>query len=53
MAINVLASSVPMPFEANRRIEFTLIVPESTEEPTALEQIEAEAAAAAQQEATE
>ncbi len=30
--------------EANRRIEFTLIVPESTEEPTALEQIEAEAA---------
>ncbi len=34
--------------EANRRIEFTLIVPESTEEPTALEQIEEEAAAAAQ-----
>lgn len=33
--------------EANRRIEFTLIVPESTEEPTALEQIEAEAAAQA------
>ena len=33
--------------EANRRIEFTLIVPESTEEePTALEQIEEEAAAA-------
>ena len=30
--------------EANRRIEFTLIVPGSTEEPTALEQIEAEAA---------
>ncbi|WP_375280006.1 OmpA family protein [Pseudooctadecabacter sp.] len=30
--------------EANRRIEFTLIVPESTEELTALEQIEAEAA---------
>lgn len=41
--------------EANRRIEFTLIVPESTEEPTALEQIEAEAAAAEQtgDEATE
>lgn len=33
--------------EANRRIEFTLIVPESTEEPTALDQIEAEAAEAA------
>ncbi|SLN53903.1 OmpA family protein [Pseudooctadecabacter jejudonensis] len=32
--------------EANRRIEFTLITSESTEEPTALEQIEAEAAAA-------
>ena len=32
--------------EANRRIEFTLIVPESTEELTALEQIEAEAAEA-------
>lgn len=31
--------------EENRRIEFTLIVPESTEEPTALEQIEQEAAA--------
>lgn len=42
--------------EANRRIEFTLIVPESNEEPTALEQIEAEAAAAAaaaEEEATE
>jgi OOP family OmpA-OmpF porin len=32
--------------EANRRIEFTLIVPESTEKLTALEQIEAEAAEA-------
>lgn len=31
--------------EANRRIEFSLIMPESTEEPTALDQIEAEAAA--------
>ena len=30
--------------EANRRIEFTLIEPESTEEPTALELIEQEAA---------
>jgi len=44
--------------EANRRIEFTLIVPESTEEPTALEQIEQEAASAdednsAEEEATE
>ncbi|MCF2871183.1 OmpA family protein [Octadecabacter sp. G9-8] len=42
--------------EANRRIEFTLITPESTEEPTALEQIEqeaAEAAAAEQEDATE
>lgn len=42
--------------EANRRIEFTLIVPENTEEPTALEQIEeaaAEEAAAAQEGATE
>lgn len=29
--------------EANRRIEFSLIQPETTEEPTALEQIEAEA----------
>lgn len=38
--------------EANRRIEFTLITPEAIpEEPTALEQIEAEAAA--QEEATE
>ncbi len=36
--------------EANRRIEFSLIVPESTEEPTALEQIEEEAAAAAAEE---
>lgn len=35
--------------EANRRIEFSLIVPESTEEPTALEQIEQEAAAANQE----
>lgn len=33
--------------EANRRIEFTLIVPESTDEPNALEQIEQEAAEAA------
>lgn len=40
--------------EANRRIEFRLITPESTEEPTALEQIEQEAAdAAAQEDATE
>lgn len=39
--------------EANRRIEFTLIVPETTDEPTALEQIEEEAAAQAEQEATE
>jgi OOP family OmpA-OmpF porin len=39
--------------EANRRIEFTLIVPESTEEPTALEQIEQEAADAAAEDATE
>lgn len=31
--------------EANRRIEFTLIVPEGTEEQTALDQIEEEAAA--------
>ena len=31
--------------EANRRIEFSLITPESTEEPTALDQIEEEAAA--------
>lgn len=39
--------------EANRRIEFRLITPEATEEePTALEQIEAEAAAE-QEEATE
>jgi len=35
--------------EANRRIEFTLIVPESTEEPTALEQMEQEAAEAGEQ----
>ena len=39
--------------EANRRIEFTLTTPESTEEPTALEQIEQEAADAAAEEATE
>ncbi len=32
--------------EANRRIEFSLIVPESTEEPSALDQIEEEAAQA-------
>ncbi len=31
--------------EANRRIEFSLIVPESTEELTGLDQIEVEAAA--------
>jgi OOP family OmpA-OmpF porin len=31
--------------EANRRIEFSLIVPESTEELTGLDQIEIEAAA--------
>lgn len=37
--------------EANRRIEFTLITPESTEEPTTLEQIEADIAAP--EEATE
>lgn len=39
--------------EANRRIEFSLITPESTEEPTALEQIELEAAEAAEDGATE
>jgi OOP family OmpA-OmpF porin len=39
--------------EANRRIEFTLTTPESTEEPTALEQIEQEAADAAAEKATE
>jgi len=38
--------------EANRRIEFTLIVPGSSEEPTALEQIEADAAGSGE-EATE
>lgn len=37
--------------EANRRIEFSLITPESTEEPTTLEQIEADIAAP--EEATE
>ncbi len=35
--------------EANRRIEFTLIMPESTEEPSALDQIEEEAATAAEE----
>ena len=39
--------------EANRRIEFSLIVPESTEEPTALEQIEEEAAQAAEDDTQE
>lgn len=39
--------------EANRRIEFTLIVPESTEEQTALDQIEEEGAAASQAAAEE
>ena len=39
--------------EANRRIEFSLIVPERTEEPTALEQIEEEAAQAAEDAAQE
>ena len=39
--------------EANRRIEFSLIVPESTEEPTALEQIEEEAAQATEDAAQE
>lgn len=39
--------------EANRRIEFTLIVPEGVEEPTALEQIEAENAAPAEDAAAE
>ncbi|MBU2994178.1 OmpA family protein [Octadecabacter sp. 1_MG-2023] len=39
--------------EANRRIEFSLIIPESTEEPTALEQIEAEAEEASEEDATE
>lgn len=39
--------------EANRRIEFTMIMPESTEEPTALEQIEAETEDAASDDASE
>jgi OOP family OmpA-OmpF porin len=39
--------------EANRRIEFSLIVIESTEEPTGLDQIELEAAQAAEDAASE
>lgn len=43
----IATNDTPEGREENRRIEFTLIVPESTEEPTALEQIEQEAAEAA------